>query len=76
MGQKQDRKYQNQEVSTFSKNLILILTEEKHILLHQKRAQNSEQDRIKTELRISELRDEHIFFALDYAMESLQRIQR
>ena len=42
MGQKQDRKYQNQEMSTFFKNLILILTEEKHILLHQKRAQNSE----------------------------------
>ena len=45
MGQKQDRKYQNPEMSTFFKNLILILTEEKHILLHQKRAQNSEQDR-------------------------------
>ena len=42
MGQKQDRKYQNQEMSTFLKNLILILTEEKRILLHQKRAQNSE----------------------------------
>ena len=45
MGQKQDRKYQNQEMSTFFKNIILILTEEKHILLHQKRAENSEQDR-------------------------------
>ena len=30
----------------------------------------------RTRQKISELGDEHIFFALEYALQSLQRIQR
>ena len=110
MGQKQDRKYQNQEMSTFlfALDYVLESLQKSRLYLNNKKSSitrenaflrqieqlflvksNIDSNRRKTyslasktssefrtRQKISELRNEHIFFALEYSLESLQRIQR
>ena len=71
MGQKQDRKYQNPEMSTFFLKSNIDSNRRKTYSLASKTSSE-----FRTRQKISELRDEHIFFALEYSLESLQRIQR